>query len=102
MSQLTKLTELDVFLCQLPADSVLPAPLQRLENLTCDGPDSLVPVTQPQLKQLQHLFLRITHAQPQQLLQLAQLLALQYLKLWYEGSRAVVGDGRGAAACMLC
>jgi hypothetical protein len=84
MSQLTQLTELDALFCKLPAKSELPAQLQLLKFKMSDLPDSLVPVTQPQLKQLQHLHLKITHAQPQQLLQLARLPVLQHLELSYE------------------
>jgi hypothetical protein len=83
MSRLNKLTDLDTYYCQLPAASVLPAQLQQLRCYSISNADSLAPVTRLQLKQLQHLEIRVESIARQQQLQLAQLPALQHLELLY-------------------
>jgi hypothetical protein len=91
MSQLTQLTELDVFGCDLSAESLLPAQLQRLSfDTSSGGCTSLTPVTRAQLQQLQHLTLGVGFKEPQLLLQLAQLPALQQLDLSYGSSKEII------------
>jgi hypothetical protein len=88
MSLLTKLTELSTGSCWLAEASVLPAQLQRLQFNSWDGAGSMAPLTRLELKQLQHLSLRVDFRQPQLLLQLAQLPALTHLALQYDDYRA--------------
>jgi hypothetical protein len=84
MALLTKLTELSTGQCKLAEASVLSAQLQRLHFHSWDGAHSMAALTRLELKQLQHLSLRVAFEQPQLLLQLAQLPALTHLALQYD------------------
>jgi hypothetical protein len=92
MALLTKLTELNTSHCELTEACVLPAQLQALCFRSWAGARSMATFTLLELKQLQHLSLRVDFEQPQLLLQLAQLPALTHLELQY------VGEGHPAAA----
>jgi hypothetical protein len=84
MALLTNLTELSAGLGEIAAATVLPAQLQRLQFNCCAGAHSMAPLTRLELKQLQHLSVRVDFDQPQLLLQLAQLPALTHLALQYD------------------
>jgi hypothetical protein len=88
MAQLPQLTELDCSSCVLNEESVLPAQLQRLAFQSWGGINSLSPVTRLELKQLQHLSMRVDFTEQQPLLQLEQLPALQHLELQYRHAAA--------------
>jgi hypothetical protein len=92
MALLTNLTELSTGCCVLAEATVLPAQLQRLQFWA--EAHSMEPLTRLELKQLQHLSLRVDFEQPQLLLQLAQLPALTHLALQYDKH----SDGLPAAA----
>jgi flagellar motor protein MotB len=83
MSNLTQLKQLSIGHSLVDDDSLLPATLQQLDFHAWSSAHSLAPVTRLQLQQLQHLTLCVDFDQPQQLLQLAQLPALQHLSLRY-------------------
>jgi hypothetical protein len=86
MALLTNLTELRTEGGELAEATVLPAQLKRLQ--CCAGTHSMAPLTQLELKQLQHLSVRVNYEQlchkPQLLLQLAQLPALTHIALQYD------------------
>jgi Leucine-rich repeat (LRR) protein len=84
MALLTNLTELSTGSCALAEASVLPTQLQRLHIHSCAGAQSMAPLTRLELKQLQHLSVRVDFQQPQLLLQLAQLPAVTHLALQYD------------------
>jgi hypothetical protein len=86
LALLTKLTQLDTDeFCVLHKASVLPAQLQRLTFRSGSYSNSLALLTTPPSQQLQRLSLQVTFTDPQLLLQLAQLPALQRLSLDYMG-----------------
>jgi Leucine-rich repeat (LRR) protein len=96
MALLTKLTELSTGGCELSEATVLSLQLQRLHIHTQAGAHSMAPVTRLELKQLQHLSVRVDFEQPQLLLQLAQLPALTHLALQYD--EYCVGQATAATA----
>jgi hypothetical protein len=93
MALLTNLTELSTGSCEQAAATVLPAQLQRLhfhsgvdapQYYPCGRAHTMAPLTRLELKQLQHLSLRVGFQQPQLLLRIAQLPALTHLALQYD------------------
>jgi hypothetical protein len=74
---------------ELPADSVLPAQLQRLSLPVCKTPNSLQVLTG--LQQLQSLSMIVHFAEAEPLLRLTQLPALQHIALNLRGASAILG-----------
>jgi hypothetical protein len=93
MALLTNLTQLSTGSGVLEEATVLPAQLQRLHIHSHAGTHSMAPLTRLELKQLQHLSVRVDFEQPQLLL-LAQLPALTHLALQYDER----SEKHGAAA----
>jgi hypothetical protein len=80
LSELTQLTALEAAGC-LPYGSVLPAQLPRAGLQLCEISTDMAAAVQPPA--LQQLMLTVKYVDEQQLLRLAQLPALQHLKLLF-------------------